>query len=419
VAFIDSLVRGRVQGGRSVDLVPSLTYANPVTVQFSPYAYDIHENPYPTYKRLRDEAPAYHNAELGFWALSRFADVFDAMQDWQTFSSAAGVSLEKSTAMTPPMIIAMDPPRQVRLRRLISLAFTPRRIAMLEPKVRDLTVEYLAPLVERREFDLIQDLAAKVPMDVISTMLGVPRSDQDLVRGWADVLLHREANRAEIPAAGIEGAKSLAGYFASKLAERRRQPSDDMISDLIEAEIDGERLADGEIVGFCFLLAIAGNETTTKMIGNSIYWLTRNPDQRRLIVDDPSLIPGAVEEVTRYDNSTQMLARVLTRDLAVHGCKLPTGDRVLLLLGAANRDEREFPEPDSFNVRRKIERTVAFGHGVHVCLGASLARLEGRVVLEEIHARMPEYEIDEASLERVHSANVRGYASMTIRVLRR
>lgn len=390
-----------------------------MTVEFSPYAYDIHENPYPTYKRMRDEAPAYHNAELGFWALTRFADVFQAMQDWQTYSSAAGVSLEKSTAATPPMIIAMDPPRQMKLRRLISLAFTPRRVAMMEPKVRELTVEYLAPLVDRREFDLIKDFAAKVPMDVISAMLGVPREDQDRVRGWADVLLHREPNRPEIPPEGIEGARHLAGYFAAKLGERRRQPGDDMISALIEVEIDGERLADAEIIGFCFLLAIAGNETTTKMIGNAIYWLTTNPDQRRLIVDNPALIAGAVEEVTRYDNSTQMLARVLTRDVEMHGKKMPAGDRLLLLLGAANRDEREFPDPDVFDVRRKIERTVAFGHGVHVCLGASLARLEGRVVLEELHARMPAYEIDEDSLARVHSANVRGYASMKIRVLER
>ena len=394
-----------------------MSYANSVSVEFSPYAYDIHENPYPVYKRLRDEAPAYHNDELGFWALSRFKDVFEAMQDWQTFSSAAGVSLEKSSAATPPMIIAMDPPRQVKLRRLISLVFTPRRVAMLEPKVRALTVEYLAPLVERGEFDLIKEFAAKVPMDVISTMLGVPREDQDSVRGWADVLLHREANRAEIPPEGVAGARNLAGYFAKKLGERRSQPSDDMISDLIEAEIDGERLGDAEIIGFCFLLAIAGNETTTKMIGNAIYWLSKNPEQRRVIVDDPSLIPGAVEEVTRYDNSTQMLARVLTRDIEMHGRKMSAGDRVLLLLGAGNRDEREFRDPDVFDVRRKFERTVAFGHGVHVCLGASLARLEGRVVLEEIHARMPRYEIDEASLERVHSANVRGYSSMKIRRL--
>jgi cytochrome P450 len=389
-----------------------------VSVEFSPYAYDIHDDPYPVYKRLRDEAPAYYNAELRFWTLSRFADVFEAMQDWQTYSSAAGVSLEKSAQATPPMIISMDPPRQVKLRRLISLAFTPRRIALLEPKIRQLTVEYLQPLVERREFDLIKDFAAKVPMDVISTMLGVPRGDQDRVRGWADILLHREPNRAEIPPEGVEGARSLAGYFAGKLAERRRQPSDDMISALIGAEIDGERLADAEIIGFCFLLAIAGNETTTKMIGNAIYWLSRNPAQRRLIVDDPALIAAAVEEVTRYDNSTQMLARVLARDVDMHGRRMPAGDRVLLLLGAANRDEREFRDPDVFDVRRRIERTVAFGHGVHVCLGAALARLEGRVVLEEIHARMPQYEIDEASLERVHSANVRGYASMRIRGLR-
>jgi len=381
---------------------------------YDPYAYEIHEDPYPTYRRLRDEAPVYENTELGFYALSRFHDVWNAIQEWDTYSSSEGVSLEQGSGSRPPMIIAMDPPRQQKLRRLVSKAFTPRRIAELEPTVRRLTRKYLEPVITRGACDFIQDFAAKLPMDVISTMMGVPDADQDMLRGWADTLLHREEGRSEIPQAGLEASGKLARYFAEDLARRRATPGDDLISALLVAEVDGERLTDAEIVGFCFLLVIAGNETTTKMLGNAAVLLERHPDQRAWLVESPAGLAGAVEEVVRYDNSTQMLARVLTRDVSLHGTTMRAGKKLVLLIGSANRDERAIERPDDFDVRRE-QGHLAFGHGVHVCLGASLARLEGRVALEEVLPRMPDYGVDTAGLVRVHSPNVRGYSQVPIR----
>ena len=382
---------------------------------YSPYAYEIHEDPYPTYHRLRDEAPAYHNAELGFYALSRFDDELHAMQDWQTFSSAAGVSLERASTTRPPMIIAMDPPRQQKLRRLVSKAFTPRRVATMEPHIRTLTRRYLEPLWARGACDFIQDFAAKLPMDVISTMMGFAESDRDMLRGWADTLLHREEGKSEIPQAGIEASANMVRYFATDLARRRAQPGDDLISALIEAEIDGERLTDMEIIGFCFLMVIAGNETTTKMLGNAMVLLARHPEQRTWLLERPDRIADAVEEVVRFDNSTQMLARELTRDVEMHGTTMAAGTKVLLLVGSANRDERVIPHADRFDIREPPQQSLAFGNGIHVCLGASLARLEGRVALEEVLPRMRDYVVDEGGLVRVHSANVRGYAKVPIR----
>jgi len=382
---------------------------------YDPYAYEIHDDPYPTYARLRDEAPAYYDPRLDFWALSRFHDVWDAIQDWERYSSAEGVSLERGSGTRPPMIIAMDPPRQQKLRRLVSRAFTPRRVAELEPTIRALTRKHLEPLLARGACDFIQDFAAKLPMDAISTMMGVPESDQDQLREWADTLLHREEGKSEIPQAGLEASGRLARYFAEDLARRRARPGDDLVSALLDTEVDGERLSDAEIIGFCFLLVIAGNETTTKMLGNAMTLLARHPDQRAWLVANPAGIAGAVEEVVRYDNSTQMLARVLTRDVTLHDVTMPAGKKVLLLIGSANRDERAIERPDQFDVRRRESAHLAFGHGIHVCLGASLARLEGRVALEEVLPRMPGYAIDTAGLVRVHSPNVRGYAHVPLR----
>lgn len=381
---------------------------------YDPYSYEIHEDPYPTYKRLRDEAPAYFNSERDFWALSRYRDVYEALHDWQTYSSVGGVALEGS-GKAPPMIISMDPPRQTKLRKIISSAFTPRRIAMLEPQVRVLTRKYLDPLVERGSFDFIEDFSAKLPMDVISTMLGVPEEDQNMLRTWSDTLLHREPGQAAVTPAGIEAAGNLVRYFAQDLGRRKKNPGDDLVSDLIAAEVDGERLSDEELFGFCFLLVIAGNETTTKMLGNAVHLLARHPQQRELLVREPKRIAEAVEEVLRFDTSTHMLARVLTRDVPLHGLTMRQGQRVIILIGSGNRDERVFERADQFDISRPPQQHLSFGFGTHVCLGASMARLEGRVALEELLASMPDYVVDESGLERVHSPNVRGYARLPMR----
>ncbi|MFM8236703.1 MAG: cytochrome P450 [Actinomycetota bacterium] len=386
-----------------------------MAVRFNPYAYEVHEDPFPVYRQLRDEAPCYFDEELGFYALSRYADVLDALHDPDTFCSRYGITLEDGNPV--PMLLTTDPPEHTRLRRLVSRAWTPRRIAGMEDAVRALSSRYLDALAGRDRIDLIADYAALLPMDVISKLLGVPDADQDRLRGWSDLLLHREAGVPDVTPAGIEAAGHLYRYFAAFVADRRRTPGDDFTSVLLAAEPDGEALTDDQVIGFCFLLIIAGNETTTKLIGNVLLALQRHPGERAKVLDDVGRIPDAVEEVLRYDGSTQVMARTLTRDAERHGTTMRAGAKVLLLLGSANRDERVWDRPDVFDIDRAgSTHHVGFGHGIHVCLGAALARLEMRVSLEELLARAPGYEIDESGLERVHSGNVRGYSSMPMLV---
>lgn len=385
-------------------------------VRFDPFSYEHHEDPYPTYRRLRDEAPAYLDPERGFWALSRHEDVRAAIDDWPTFSSSGGITLERRTEDVEPMLIEMDPIRHTELRSLVSRAFTPRRVADLEGPIADLARELAAPFAPGTRIDVIDDFAARLPMAVISVMLGVPREDQDELRSWSDAMLHREADSAELTPAGIDGATRLYAYFSDVIATRRRTPSEDLVGALVAAQ-DGDRsLSAGEVLGFCFLLLIAGNETTTKLLGNALFWLAANPDQRARVLADASLVPAAVEETLRYDTSTQALARELTRDVELHGVVLPAGRKGLLLFGSANRDERRWDEPDRFDIGRNPAGHLAFGHGIHHCLGAPLARLEARVALEVLLPILGEYTVDVSGSERVHSSNVRGFSRLPIEV---
>ena len=383
------------------------------TVTFNPYAADTDRDPFPVYARLRDEAPCYHNPDLGFYALSRYADVLEGLHDTDVFCSRHGITLEPKSPL--PMMITMDPPDHTKMRRLVSRVFTPKRVAELEPHIRELSAKHLDRFAGDGRADLIADYSAKLPMDVISRMLGVPDEDQDLLRGWTDAMIDREDGNPEILPHGIEGGANIYGYFL-ELVQRLRKADpvgDDFVSRLLEAEVDGTRLTDNEIVGFCFLLIIAGNETTTKLIGNSMYWLAKRPDQRALVLADRSRIPEAVEETLRIDGSTQLMARTLTVDTVRHGVTMPEGSKVLLLLGAANHDDRVFDDPDDFVLGRP-QPHVGLGHGVHVCLGAALARLEMRIALEDLHDRLLDYEVDEAGLRRINSGNVRGYSSVPI-----
>jgi cytochrome P450 len=387
-------------------------------LRFSPYDYEIHEDPYPSYARLRDEAPLFHNPEVGFWALSRHADVIDAFRDSARFSSALGVSLEPSAygpdAHRTSSFIAMDPPMHGRMRGLVARAFTPRRVEKLEPDIRALARTHLdRALAEGSGMDLIADLAGKLPMDVISELMGVPPADRDELRRLADLVLHREEGNIDVPVAGMEASLTLVGYYADMVAERRRRPGDDLTSALIAAELDGRRLSDDDLIAFLFLMVVAGNETTTKLLGHAWYWAWRNPGERAKAFSDPARIPDWVEETLRYDTSSQFIVRTATEDIPLHGGVVPAGDRVLLMLGSANRDPRAFPDPDRFDLDRAHDVQLAsFGVGRHFCLGASLARLEARVALEELVARVADYDIDEAGAQRVHSANVRGFATL-------
>jgi len=387
--------------------------------RFNPYAYEFHEDPFPVYRQLRDEAPCYHDDELGFWALSRYADVLDALHDPETYCSRHGITLEQGNSL--PMLLTTDPPAHTGLRRLVSRAFTPRRIAGLEPAIRALSTRYLDALAGGPEIDLIAEYAALLPMDVISKLIGVPDSDQTQLRIWSDALLHREEGVPDVTPEGIEAGYHLYKYFSAFVADRRARSSapdaDDFTAALLSAGTDGELLTDEQVVGFCFLLIIAGNETTTKLLGNCLLALQRFPGERVKVIADPARIPDAVEEILRYEGSTQLMARTLTRDVELHGRTMPAGDKVLLLLGSGNRDERVWERPDVFDIDRSWPtHHLGFGHGIHVCLGAALARLEMRVSLEEFLDRYPGYEIDEHHLARVHSGNVRGYARMPARL---
>ncbi len=383
---------------------------------YDPYAYEIHEDPYPTYARLRDEAPVYRNAERGFFALSRHADVLGAFHDFDRFSNRHGVSIDPAAsgphAHRTMSFLAMDPPQHGRMRGLVSRGFTPRRVADMEDDIRALTVAHLDECLETGSFDFVGDLAGKLPMDVISQMLGVPVEDRARLRRQSDLLVHREEGVTDVPAAGVEAAMELVVYYADLIAERRAHPGVDLVSALCGAEIDGDRLTDDDITAFLFLMVVAGNETTTKLLAHAWYWAAQHPDEWRKVADDPGRVPDWVEETLRYDTSTQMLARLSLADIDLHDSTIPAGSQVLLLLGSANRDPRAFDQPDRYDIDRGTVAPVSFGFGRHFCMGASLARLETRIVLEELVKRVASYEIDPGGTRRVHSVNVRGFESL-------
>jgi cytochrome P450 len=389
-----------------------------MAMELNPFSYEFQDDPYPTYRWLREHAPLYRNEALGFHALSRFKDVVAASADWQTYSSAEGTLVERvdpAVFEAMPMMIFTDPPRHDRLRKLVNRAFTPRRVANLEPFIRATTVGLLDRLVERAGGDFVKEFSALLPMEVIFSMLGVPESDRRQLRAWMDVSLERDHDTPAIPARAIEGMMNMRQYWSELVPALRRQPNDGLICALLDAEIDeggGTRLTDGEIIGFCQLIGAAGNETVTKLLANAAVLFARHPAQYAKVRADPRRIPNAVEEVLRYTSPSQYQGRTVTRDVEWYGTAVPKGSRILLLTGAANRDEREFPDPDRFDVERSISTALGFGYGVHFCLGASLARLESRVALEEFVARFPHYGLEERRCVRVHMSNVHGYESV-------
>jgi hypothetical protein len=384
-------------------------------LEYDPYSYQVHEDPYPIYQRLRDEAPLYHNERRGFWALSRYADVIAALKDTERLSNRYGVALEWPPGLPAEAtmsFLGMDPPRHTRMRGLVSRAFTQHRVAQLEPRIREIATEHIDRFISDRRCDFIADFAGRLPMDVISEMIGVPAPDRAMLRDWSNAVLHREEDVSTIPPASLDAAKQLTSYLTDMVRAPGARQGDTLTSALLAAELDGDRLGEREITGFLFLMVIAGNETTTELLGNALYWISRHPDQRALVNADPRLIQGWVDETLRFDGSTQALARTAMADVDFCGGTVPAGDRVLVLLGSANRDERVWREPDVFDIRRDTSQMLSFGHGVHFCLGAPLARLEARAALEEVQARLPDFELDEDSLVRVHSSNVRGFAAM-------
>jgi cytochrome P450 len=392
-------------------------------MEFDPLSADFFDDPYDTYRWLRDEAPVYHNERYGFWALSRFADVVAAHRDWKTFSSEHGLTLDQLTDPNSNVrgtsIIMMDPPDHDRMRKLVSRVFTPRAMAGLEPMVRDVITSHLEPHDGADTFDAVADFAAPFPVEVISTMLGVPKDDRQQIRHWTDQMLHREPGDPSPTQEGMEGALLQVGYFLDLIAEKRAHPGDDMITRLTEVEVEDDdgsmhRLDDGEIAGFATLLAGAGSETVTKLVGSGVVLFARNPGEWQKVLDDPARAPDAVEEVLRYWAPSQYQGRFSHQPAELHGATIPEGVPVFLLTGAANHDEREYEDPDRFDIDREVGLRVGLGHGIHSCLGAALARLESRIAFEELRVRWPSFEVDDTGLRRVQMSNVAGFSNVPV-----
>jgi hypothetical protein len=388
-------------------------------VEFDPFDRKLHEDPYPVYRRLRDEFPVHHNARLRFFTLSRHADVLGALQTPDLFISGKGVYVgvpdydDGKVTAEVPLLITTDRPRHTQLRALVSRAFTPRRIALLEPRIRAIARELLDDVKGRREFDLVREFSGPLPTIVIAELLGVPAEDQEWFKEKSTAVAQFDPSAPRDDAA-MGPAIELGSYLAEVLAARRREPRDDLLSALLAAEIDGERLSDVELIGFGFLLLVAGNETTTNLISNAAILLDRHRDQRRLLLEDPGRIPGAIEEFLRFDSPVQGLARTTAAPVSLHGVTMPEGSKVLLLFGSANHDERAIPDADRFDVLRAPNPHVAFGFGAHFCLGANLARLEARVAFEELLARLPDYRMTQSRVERHCSGPIRGALSLPI-----
>jgi cytochrome P450 len=390
-------------------------------VYYDPFDFEIDTDPYPIWKRLRDERPLYYNERYDFYALSRFEDVERALVDWRTYSSARGTVLEliKSGVEIPRgSIIFEDPPDHDLYRGLLSRVFTPRKMAAIEPKVREFCARTLDPLVGSGGFDFIRDLGAQMPMRTIGMLLGIPEQDQEALRDRIDEGLRLEEGTmpdVNLEARGYEQSEAFAQY----IDWRAEHPSDDLMTELLQAEFEDaegtrRRLSRDELLGYINLLAGAGNETTTRLIGWTGKVLAEHPDQRRQLVEDRSLVPNAVEELLRFEPPSPVQARYVTKDVEHHGQRVPEGSAVLLLNASGNRDERKFSDPDRFDIRRAIDHHLAFGYGTHFCLGAALARLEGRVALDEVLARFPTWEVDWDNAVQARTSTVRGWESLPV-----
>lgn len=386
-------------------------------VEYNPFDHDVVDNVYAVYRQLRDEAPVYHNTDLDFFALSRFDDVVAAHLDPATFSSSKGVTIEGIDA-GQPFLIVKDPPEHSWHRKIVSRVFTPRRIGELEPFIRKTAADLLDPHVGSAGFDVVTEFSFRLPLDVIAALIDIPPDLRLEVHEKSDVLAARDGKEIR-PDAAIEASTALIEIFAGLVAERRRRAGDDVISMLMTTEVEDEggvsRMMTDVELSFRFLeLAFAGHETVAKLIANGVVALAWYPDARRELASDFSLMGNAVEEMLRWDPPSHFQGRWTTRDVQLHGVTIPAESRVVLLTGSADHDERRFEDPELFDIHRRIERHVSFGFGVHLCLGAALARLETRIAFEEFLKRFPDYSIAESGVKRQYSNNVRGLQNLPI-----
>ncbi|HEX6418957.1 MAG TPA: cytochrome P450 [Acidimicrobiales bacterium] len=368
--------------------------------------------PYDIWRRMRDEAPLYRNERYDFWALSRHADVMAAHRDPGTFLSSHGTVLELMTAEPIPsgMMIFQDPPAHTRLRSLVSRAFTPRRVAGLERHVRELCGALLEPWRDGADFDFVVDFGATLPSMVICELLGIPAADRPWVKDRIDTTFHIEPGVGMVNDTSLSARIELGDYLTRLMEDRAASPGDDLLSGLAQTDLSLR-----ESVEFADLLVSAGTETVARLLGWAAVVLDEHPDQRADLAADPGLVPNAVEELLRYEAPSPVQGRWTGRPVELHGTVVPAGSKVLLLTGSAGRDERAFPDPDRFDVRRRFDQHLSFGYGIHFCLGASLARLEGRVALEEALRRHPSWEVDRDRAVRLHTSTVRGWSSVPVR----
>ena len=387
-------------------------------VYYDPYDVEINADPYPTFKRLREEQPLYYNEQHDFFAVSRFDDVERGLKDRDTFISGRGGILELIKAgieMPRGIVIFEDPPTHTIHRSLLSRMFTPRKVAALEPQIRQYCADALDPLVGSSSFDLIRDFGAQMPARVIGMLLGIPEEDQEAIRDQVDANLRTEAGK---PMEKNDGLAS-GDMFAEYIDWRAEHPSDDIMTELLNAEFEDEtgtrrRLTRDELLTYLSVVAGAGNETTTRLIGWTGKVLAEHPDQRREIVSDRSLVNAAIEELLRFEPPAPHVGRYVARDAEFHGQAVPEGSAILFLVGAANRDDRRFADGDTFDIGRKAQSNLTFGYGAHFCLGAALARLEGRVALDELLDRFPEWDVDLSGAKIAPTSTVRGWETLPI-----
>jgi cytochrome P450 len=390
---------------------------------WDPFDESLKADPHPVWRRLRDESPVYYNQQYDFWALSRFDDIERAHREPKLYSSAHTTVLERMTEepQHEGMMIFLDPPEHTVLRRLVSKAFTPRRVAELETEIRAICAGLLDVQQGREAFDYVQDFGARLPATVIAALLGVPPSDREEVRHHIDGMFHLEPGVGMNNQASAEAALWLIAYIGEQIEERQQRPRDDMFTDLVQAELvdsDGvaRRLTPKECVEFGLLIVSAGTETVARLLGWAGLLLAEHPDQRAELARDSSLIPNAIEEILRYESPSPVQGRWLTEEVTLHGQVIPVNAKVLLLTGSAGRDERVYPDADRFDIRRTFRLHVAFGYGVHFCLGAALARMEGKIALEETLKRHPSWTVDKEHAVLLHTSTVRGYQQLPIGV---
>lgn len=392
---------------------------------YDPFDPSVISDPYPAYARLRDEHPVYYNERMNFYALSRYDDIFHALRKPQLFSSAQGLTPAKDEIAQlgiPPTFIMMDPPDHTRLRRLITKAFTPDTVRELEPTIRDFVVNHIEVMKQEaadgEEVDLIQGIASPLPTMVVANILGVPLEDRERFDPWSDAITSASADFALDVKEAMGAVQGLVTYFGGMCQARRANPTDDMISKLTHAEIDGDKLSDWDILGFCFVMIAGGNDTTTNLIGNSMKFLHDFPDQHRELLTDPTLIPHAIEELLRIESVVQGLSRTTTQDVELHGATIPAGSKVHNLYASGNRDPRHWGDnADELDIHREIDRHLSFGQGPHFCIGAHVARMMVRIYFEEMGARIGKnFEIDWDQAERRHSAFTRGFTKIPIHI---